>query len=130
MHVVPEGRHERLELRNAGELLAAERADRLAGVGETVAHQFAGAVDRGTHLRACLFALGELARPLQLDRRAREGVGEHVVQLAGDPAALRDSRRLQLLLSCVLELGKQQLGRVLACTRLLDEIGDQPEQHA
>ena len=72
VHVVPECRHERLELRNAGELFAAERADRLPGAGEPVAHQLAGAVDRGPHLRACLLALGQLARPLQLDRRAGE----------------------------------------------------------
>ena len=57
-------------------------------------------------------------------------MGEHVVQLAGDPAALRDRRRPQLLLACVLELGEQQLGRVLARARLLDEVGDQREQRA
>ena len=113
-----------------GSSLAAERADRLPGVGETVANQLAGAVDRRTHLRARLLALGQLARPLQLDRRPGERVGEHVVQLARDPAALGDCRRPQLLLARVLELGEQQLGRVLARTRLLDEVGDQPEQHA
>ena len=80
--------------------------------------------------RARVLALGELARALQLDRRTGERVGEHVVQLACDPATLRNRRRPQLLLACILELGKQQLGRVLARTRLLDEEGDQPEQRA
>ena len=125
VHVVSECRDERLELRDAGEFLAAECADGLPGVGEAVADQLAGALDRGPHLRARLLALGELARALQLDRRAGERVREHVVELARDPAALRDGRRPQLLLARVLELGEQQLGRVLARSRLLDEVGDQ-----
>ena len=57
-------------------------------------------------------------------------MGEHVVELARDPAALGDRRRPQLLLARVLELGEQQLGRVLARSRLPDEVGDQPEQRA
>ena len=81
-------------------------------------------------LRARLLALGELARALQLDRRTGERVGEHVVELARDPAALRHRRRPQLLLAGILELGEQQLGRVLARARLLDEVGDQREQRA
>ena len=130
VRVVSESRDERLELRDAGELLAAERADGLPSVGEAVADELAGALDRGVELRARLLALGELARALQLDRRPGERVGEHVVQLGCDPSALRDCRRLELLLARVLELGEQQLGRVLARARLLDEVRDQREQRA
>ena len=46
-------------------------------------------------------------------------MGKNVVQLARDPAPLGDCRRTQLLFPCVLELGKQQLGCILAHTRLL-----------
>ena len=57
-------------------------------------------------------------------------MGEHVVELACDPAALRDCRRPQLLFARVLELGEQQLGRVLARPRLLDEVRGESEQRA
>ena len=128
VEVVPEARDERLELRDARQLLAAQRADGLPGVGEAVPDELAGAVDRGAQLCAASLALGELPRALQLDRRAGERMREHVVQLARDPAALRDRRRPRLLLARVLELGEQQLGPVLARARLLQEVGDEPEQ--
>ena len=41
-------------------------------------------------------------------------MGEHVVQLARDAAALGDRRRAGLLIAPVLELGEQELGPVLA----------------
>ena len=53
---------------------------------------------------------------------------EHVVQLAGDPAALGDRRRAGLLIARVLELGEQQLGLVLAHPGLLEELRDDAEQ--
>ena len=52
-----------------------------------------------------MLAVGELARALELDRRTRQRVGEHVVQLAGDPAALGQRRRAGLLVAGVLKLG-------------------------
>ena len=55
---------------------------------------------------------------------------EHVVELAGDPAALADRRRLELFLARVLELGEQQLSRVLTRSCLFDEIGDERQQRA
>jgi len=57
------------------------------------------------------FALGEHARALQLERGTREGIGEHVVELAGDAAALGDRRRPHLLLARVLKLSHQHLDR-------------------
>src|SRR5581483_2431720 len=98
VHVVLEGRDERFELADAEELIAAQRADSLPGVGETVADEVAGTLDRGTDLCACLFMLGKLACALQLDRSAGERVREHIMQLARDPAALTDRRRLELFL--------------------------------
>ena len=76
-----------------------------------------------------MFTVGELARPLELDRGARERVREHVVQLAGDPAALGDRRRAGLLIARVLKLGEQQLGLVLALPGALEELRDDAEQH-
>ena len=79
--------------------------------------------------RRGVLAVGELARPLQLDRGARQRVREHVVQLARDPAALGDRRRARLLIARVLKLGEQQLGPVLALARPLEELRDDPQQH-
>jgi hypothetical protein len=55
-------------------------------------------------------------------------VREHVVQLAGDPAALGDRRRAGLLIACVLELCQQDLGLDLALPRLLEELRDDTDQ--
>ena len=76
-----------------------------------------------------MFAVGELARPLQLDRGARQGVREHVVQLARDPAALGDCRCTGLLIARILKLGHQQLGLVLALPRPPEELRHDPQQH-
>ena len=130
MHVVSEARDELVELGDAGEFLAAEGADGLPGAGEAFADEFAGALDRGPHLRARLLALGELACALQLDGRTGERVREHVVELACDPAALGHGCRVELFLARVLELGEQQLGRVLTRSCLLDEVGDERQQRA
>ena len=53
---------------------------------------------------AGVLAVGELPRPLELDRGAGERMREHVVQLARDPAALGDRRRARLLIARILEL--------------------------
>ncbi len=103
-----------VELSDAGQLVAAERSDRLAGAGEAVAHQLAGALDRRVQRWLRVLALGQLARRLELDRRARQRMREHVVQLARDPVALGDRRRARLLLAGVLELCEEQLRPVLA----------------
>ena len=120
---------QRRELGERRQRVAAQGADGLAGVGEPGLDELAGAVDRVAQTRRGVFAVGELARPLQLDRGAGERVREHVVQLAGDPAALGDRRRAGLLIARVLELGQQQLGLVLALPRLLEELRDDAEQH-
>ena len=120
---------QRRKLGDRRQRVAAQRADGLAGVGESGLDELAGAVDRVAQTRAGVFAVGELARPLQLDRGAGERVREHVVQLARDPAALGDRRRAGLLIARVLELGQQQLGLVLALARPLEELRDDPEQH-
>jgi hypothetical protein len=64
------------ELADRRQLVAAQRADRLPGVGQAVLDQLAGTVDRGADLRARLLALGEHPRSLQLDR----GCGERISQ--------------------------------------------------
>ena len=75
----------------------------MAGVGQPGFHQLAGAVDRLAQTRRGVFAVGELARSLQLDRGARQGMREQVVQLTCDPAALGDRRRVRLLVARILE---------------------------
>jgi len=100
----------------------------LAGVDEPGLDELASAVNRVAQRRVGVLAVGELPRPLQLDRSARERVREHVVQLARDPAALGDRRRTGLLISRVLELGEQDLGLVLALPGLLEELRDDAEQ--
>ena len=65
---------------------------------------------------------GELAGALQLDGQPGQRVGEHVVQLAGDAAALGQRRGGGLALACVLELGHQQFGAVLAFPAAADEL--------
>ena len=75
-----------------------------------------------------MLAVSQLPGALELDRGAGERVREHVVQLAGDPAALGDRRRAGLLISRVLKLGEQDLGLVLALPRLLEELRDDAEQ--
>jgi hypothetical protein len=101
----------------------------LAGIGESGLYELAGAVDRVAQRWDGTFAVGELARSLKLDRGARERVGEHVVQLPGDPPALGDRRRAGLLIARVLKLRQQDLGVVLALPRLLEELCNHAEQH-
>ena len=75
VHVGPEARDERLELIDAGQVVASERADGLTGTGKPVPDQFAGTVDRRTHLGARVLPLGQLPRALQLNRGARRARG-------------------------------------------------------
>ena len=75
-----------------------------------------------------MLVVSELPRALELDRGAGERVGEHVVQLAGDPSALGDRRRASLLIARILELRQQHLGLVLAFAGLLEELRDDAEQ--
>ncbi len=50
--------------------------------------------DRRDHLGVDVAVERQQARPLELHRERRERVGEHVVELARDPAALVERRRL------------------------------------
>ena len=102
----------------------------MPGADEPLADEFAGALDRRPHLRARLLTLGELARALQLDGRTGERMCKDVVELVRDPAALAHGCRVELFLARVLELGEQQLGRVLTHSCLLDEVRDEPQQRA
>ena len=98
VHVGPEARDERLELVDARQVVSSERADGLTGTGKAVFDELAGTVDRRTHLGARLLPFRQLPRALQLNRRAGERVGQDIVELARDPTALGDRRRLELLL--------------------------------
>src|SRR5258708_23511039 len=71
-------------------------------------------LDRGGQADADRLSLGQLARALKLDGQSGQRVGEHVVQLAGDAAALGQGGRGRLRVTCVLELGQEYLGAVLA----------------
>ena len=53
-----------------------------------------GAADRRDHVGVDVAVEGEEARPLELHRERRERVGEDVVELPRDPAALVERRRL------------------------------------
>jgi hypothetical protein len=57
-------------------------------------------------------------------------VGEHVVQLPGDPAPLFQCRSRRLRLAGVLKLSEQKLAPSLALPGLLDKPSDQKQQGA
>ena len=79
---------QRAQLGQGRQLLAAQRADRLPGIGQPGLGQLGRPVDRGPQGFADRFPAGQLAGALQLDGQPGQRVGEHVVQLPGDPAAL------------------------------------------
>ena len=106
LHVDPEALDQRRELCDTRQVVTAERPDRVSCIRKTFSDELAGAIDRRAHFRSRFLELCKLARSLQLDRRARKRMGEQVVQLARNPAALSDRRGPRLLLARVLELSE------------------------
>ena len=101
--------HEPAQAVGQGTLVAAQRGDGRARVGEPVGGERA----RPPHGRAGavgVVALELRLGQLELDRERRERVGEHVVDLACDPHALGQRRGARLLLAGALALGEAQLG--------------------
>ena len=68
IHVRPVTVDQRRELGKVRKRISAQCADGLAGVGKPIFDQLAGAVNRLTKTRRGVPAVGELPRPLQLDR--------------------------------------------------------------
>ncbi len=120
---------QRVELSEARQFVATQGSHGLPRIHESGLDELGGAIDRCDELRRCLLAVGEHPCALELDRGAGEGVGEHVVKLARDPATLGDRGGTRLLLARVLQLCEQHLGPVLALTRPPKERRNESEQY-
>jgi hypothetical protein len=77
-----------------GHLVAAQRADRGARLVEAVGREVVRALDRRDDLGVGVAVAREQPRALELQRQRRQGVREHVVHVAREPAALGQRRRL------------------------------------
>ncbi len=122
--------HQGSQLIQGGQPVAAQRADGLLCISQSRLGQVGRPLDRGAQAFADRLPGGHLAGALQLDGQAGQRVGEHVVQLAGDAAPLGQRGRSGLALACVLELGQQQLGAVLALAAAPDELARHRQQQA
>ena len=101
--------------------VAAEGGDGTACLGQTVHGQAACAVQVGLDLRG-VGAVGEQGLgDLELDGEGPEGVGEQVVDLAGDPCPLIEGGGPGLLVAGALGLG-QQLTRLFGSCQVLTPI--------
>ena len=83
-----------LEPVRSGDRVAAQRFDRRPRLVESRGGVAVGAADRGDHLGVDVAVERQQAGALELHRERRERVGEDVVELARDPAALVERRRL------------------------------------
>ncbi len=115
--VGPERVGQRRQPVGAEQLVAAQRADRAARLVQAAGGEVVCALERTDHLGVGVAVAGDEPRALELQRERGQRVGEHVVHVAGDAAALGLGRRLGLGLLGLAQLLDELLGAVAALRR-------------
>ena len=109
---------ELLQALRPGQLVAAQRADRGARLGEPLGGQVVGALDGVDDLGIGAAVARQQPRALELERERRQRVREHVVHLARHAPALGGGRRLGVRGARLAQLLDQLLGPFAALEHL------------